>query len=303
MPLFQSHAGFNLTNAKLQLVEVSYREDGFHLENVDEEYFKEYWNTSSKETQILNILQNAYDEITLRNPVTTQNISFTLPNETFKLIEIPTEKALLKDDLTAHLKWELSVLYPTIEKEEFVIQKVGAVESENSVTITVLTALKKYLRLMHNFSVRNNLVLKFVDNAHIASLVTPSFNYPQAKTVVQLYMGENSISVSFCENNQIRLLKIIKTGDTIDLEEKLVNIIDEMSNSFVSVKNIDLFILTGDPFPRQLIPKIEIKYGITFRKLKPFENLKVDSKLRESEFYLTKSNSFSAAAGIAYRLI
>ena len=48
MPGYANHAGFNILDSKLQIVEVNYINDQFRLVNVDEAKFDEVINFESK---------------------------------------------------------------------------------------------------------------------------------------------------------------------------------------------------------------------------------------------------------------
>ena len=67
MNAFENHAGFNISSSRLQMVEVNFKSDQFHLENVDEVYFNEPLDfTHDKETKINSLLQSAYNELLIR---------------------------------------------------------------------------------------------------------------------------------------------------------------------------------------------------------------------------------------------
>jgi Tfp pilus assembly PilM family ATPase len=112
MSLYKNHAGFQISNSKLRLVEVCNKGDIFSLENVDEEFFFDFLNFNDKETKLISILQNAFNEITLRNQLTSNIVSFTLPSNLFTILDIPYDDALTKKDLQEHINWELSLLMP-----------------------------------------------------------------------------------------------------------------------------------------------------------------------------------------------
>ncbi|MEW6703168.1 MAG: hypothetical protein AB1298_10700, partial [Bacteroidota bacterium] len=62
--MFKNHVGINLTESKLQLVEICYKEDSFFLENVDQSVLNEILTPSLAENKIINALQNSFDKIT-----------------------------------------------------------------------------------------------------------------------------------------------------------------------------------------------------------------------------------------------
>ena len=208
MSFFKNHAGFNITGAKLQLVEVDYKESdshaGFFLENVDEEFFTEFWDLSFTETKIINILQNAFNEIILRKPLQTNFISFSLPNNFFKIFQLPVDSKITDLDLREHLKWELTVLYPDCDPENFIIRHTENIDFTNKKIkqAVVFAALKKYLKIVHKFSVRNNLVLKYADNAHVTA-----DTFLQSKSAVSILLDEKIFSLSVLKNKNLQFFK------------------------------------------------------------------------------------------------
>ena len=306
MSFFKNHVGFNITGAKLQLVEVDYKESdtsaepaGFYLENVDEEFFTEFWDSSFTETKIINILQNAFNEITLRKPLQTNFISFSLPNNFFKIFQLPVEAKITDSDLRDHLKWEVSVLYPDYDPESFIIRYIENYNGEDKKVkqAVVLAALKKYLKIVHKFSVRNNLILKYADNAHVA---TDTFLLN--KSAVSILMDEKTFSVSVLKNKNLQFFKTYEINSVTEVPV----ILNEEINLFPVIKSgIDnnQIYMSGDFASESLLNKLGEVTGYKFLLLNPFEKFKISSSLKTSDFISNKSHTFSSAAGMALRLI
>ena len=83
MTFLTNQVGVNLTEDKIQLVEIVKKENKLFLENADEEFFEESIFENTKEAKYIHILQNAFNEIVLRNPLISTKISFTLPTNYF----------------------------------------------------------------------------------------------------------------------------------------------------------------------------------------------------------------------------
>ena len=306
MSFFKNHVGFNITGAKLQLVEVDYKESdtsaepaGFYLENVDEEFFTEFWDSSFTETKIINILQNAFNEITLRKPLQTNFISFSLPNNFFKIFQLPVEAKITDSDLRDHLKWEVSVLYPDYDPESFIIRYIENYNGEDKKVkqAVVLAALKKYLKIVHKFSVRNNLILKYADNAHVA---TDTFLLN--KSAVSILMDEKTFSVSVLKNKNLQFFKTYEINSVTEVPV----ILNEEINLFPVIKSgIDnnQIYMSGDFVSESLLNKLGEVTGYKFLLLNQFEKFKISSSLKTSDFISNKSHTFSSAAGMALRLI
>lgn len=306
MSFFRNHAGFNITGAKLQLVEVDYKESdtsaepaGFYLENVDEEFFTEFWDSNFTETKIINILQNAFNEIVLRKPLQTNFISFSLPNNFFKIFQLPVEAKITDSDLREHLKWEVSVLYPDYDSESFIIRHIENYNGEDKKVkqAVVFAVLKKYLKIVHKFSVRNNLILKFADNAHVAA-----DTFLLNKSAVSILLDEKTFSISVLKNNNLQFFKTYKINSVTEVPA----ILKEEINSFPIIKSgigNNLIYMSGDFVSESLLNKLGEVTGYKFLLLNPFEKLKIPSSLKTSDFINDKSHTFSSAAGMALRLI
>ena len=92
----ENHTGFTLTSAKVQFVEISFKNEKFVLQNIDEVYFDEHLNlTDDKETKITSVLQTAFNELLIKNRFSASSASFTLPVEMFYTVQIPYDNSLL----------------------------------------------------------------------------------------------------------------------------------------------------------------------------------------------------------------
>jgi hypothetical protein len=60
--------------------------------------------------------------------------------------------------------------------------------------------------------------------------------------------------------------------------------------------------ITGESVPDELVNQLTGITGITFISFNPFDKLTTTPKILESILYSQKYNSFSSAAGIAYRI-
>ena len=106
MSVITNQLGLNITEEKLQLVELNYTGNSCYLENIDEEYFEELISSETKEAKFIYILQNAFNEIILRNPINANKVSVSLPLSFFNTFEIPAEQNLTGSDFDEYLEWE-----------------------------------------------------------------------------------------------------------------------------------------------------------------------------------------------------
>ncbi len=163
MAAFENHAGFTITNSKLQVVEVNYKNEQYILENIDEAYFNEQLDfEKDKEAKILSLLQGAFNELLIKKPLSSSSVSFALPLDIFSIIQLPYDNSLLHQDLIEEFKWELSVLFPYLSTKDMVIQyfeidKNYLVDFHSAL---IISTYRRYFMLLYKFCQKNNLNLK-----------------------------------------------------------------------------------------------------------------------------------------------
>ncbi|MCW8849426.1 MAG: hypothetical protein OQJ81_05545, partial [Melioribacteraceae bacterium] len=194
MSILTNQLGLSLSESKIQLVEIVNKENSVYLENVDEEYFEEPIDSDTKEAKFIHILQNAFNEIILRKPVSSSKISVGLPPHYFKAFELPIDKNLTKNDVNEYIKWEISKLFPSY-KSTFSFQKIilNTPNYEQYKKMLVFAIDQNFLKRIHKFCTRNNLKLQFVDNVHIA-VVTLVVENNSAKNILSVFIEDNHIS-------------------------------------------------------------------------------------------------------------
>ncbi len=307
MSLFQNHAGINVTSSKIQLVEVNYKDDCFYLENADEEFFNEFINFGSKETKIISVLQNAFNEIILRKPLNCNSVSFAFPHEFFRIIELPYEETLVKDDLLENIKWELSVLYPETLNEEMLIEPVQIPKNIGTKTakIIIIAAFKRYIKIVHKFCVRNNLNLKYVDNVHTAAnqLIAMEAVSNTDTLTATVFLGEKDFSFSILKNSFPIHFSVNKFKNAADILNKISICREKISEKNIQANDIEKIYVFGDLVSDNFTAQLENLFNISVVRYNPFKRIKISGSLKNGEYISDKNNSFVSAAGIAFRLV
>ncbi len=302
----ENHTGFTLTSAKVQLVEVSFKNEKFILQNIDEAYFDEHLNlTEDKETKITSVLQAAFNELLIRNSLSTGSASFTLPIEMFYTVQIPYDNTLLYQDLLEEIRWELSILFPFVNPKELVIQHIE-IEKNKIVdrnTILVSALRRKYLQMIKYFCDENNLSLKFVDNSHFASerALSSVFNLKDTVTL-SLFVSSNCLSLIFSLEGKPILFKTITYNSATEIPEIILKETSPSETVNINRSLIDSAYISGEDISDSFVSSLNSNTGIEFTRFNPFENINPDPKLLENNNFSQKYNAFSPAAGIAYRL-
>jgi len=306
MPIFHNHVGINLTETKLQLVEISYKQNSFYLENVDQKIFKEQFVPTLPENKMISILQDSFEKIINKKSVNSNFISFCLPNNFFKIIELPFDNALTKKDLQEQLKWELSILFPDDLEDKYFIQnvEVNKTSLRKEFKTLIFAIEKRFVKTLNKFCKENNLELKFVDNSHLAS---NAFLHLDKRTsndsiILSLYIDQVQSSIAALEGHNPFYFKIIDEISN-EFSEELSKVITELSVFGVNRKNIGSVILNGLNVTSEFEKSISAVLKLPIIKINPFERLKIDEQIKNNPLFLSQYNSFTAATGIAIRIV
>ena len=301
------HAGLNVSGTKLQLVEVLGSPDGVRLDNLNEVVFAEPIDfKSDNETKILAQLQAAFDEFRLRKPVKSRTLSFSLPLEMFYISQLPFDNTLLHRDNMEEFKWEFSVMYPFLIPEELILQYL---EVEKNMIFTKNTALvyaieRKYLKMLEKFCEQNDLKLGYIDNAHLASerALALSNSFIKQGLRLSIYVANKKLSIILSLDGKTISQKVHNLGNQNNIREIIEDELSPTQSKNIMKGLIQAAYITGENVPDALVKQLTEQTGIDFISFNPFDKLTTTPKILESTLYSQKYNSFSSAAGIAYRI-
>ena len=303
----ENHAGINLSSTKLQIVEINFENEKYHLANVDEAYFSEPLNLSKdKETKIAALVQAAYNELLIKKPLKSSSVSFTLPFELFYTMQVPFDNTLLYQDLIEEFRWEFSILYPFLNVKELAIQYIEVEKNDfipyNSAIVLALP--RKYILFLQKFCVENNLQLRFIDNIHLASERALSLSdlFSKRGLILSVYFNNKFLSIIYSFDGKPVYLKVIPLNDAGEIPAHLLNEINGKENFKINRNFIQSAFITGEDISNTIIESLTKALGINFASFNPFEKITPQQKLFENKYFTDRYFSFSASAGIAYRL-
>jgi len=302
------HAGLSLSNLKLQMVEMAKKSNHFSLENVDEVYFNDPLDLANdKETKIMSVLQNAYNELLLKKTINSTNVSFTLPANLFYVLQIPYEPRLLYSDQVEEFRKQISIAYPFLSSSNLVVRffTTGTNSFLKTETAVIVALERKYLVLINAFCKNNNLTLKYIDNVHLASekALFAIHAYDTAELTMSLYIANEYFSLIFSLKGKpiyYKLVPLVKFSEVVDfLRDEIIknDLIERLSSNLIKTAYI-----TGDGVSQTIADKLQNEVGIKFKLFNPFESISPNAKLLSNNNYSSKFNSFSPSAGISYRL-
>jgi Tfp pilus assembly PilM family ATPase len=301
------HSGINLSSNKLQLVEIFGAPEEVRLENLNEVEFKEPLNFKlDKESKILIELQAAFDQIRLQKPIRSVTISFSIPLELFYITQLPYDNTLLHRDILEEFKWEFSVLYPFIPPDEISLQYL---EVERNMVFTKNTAIvygieRKYLQILQKFCEQNNLKLGYIDNAHLSSerALALSDSFIKQGLRLSAFITDESLSNILSLDGKTIAQKVYTIQSKNDIRQLIEQDITPSKTRNIMKGLVQAGYIAGDDLDESFIQNLSNKIGISFIAFNPFDKLTPHKKIKESTLYSKKYNSFSAAAGIAYRI-
>lgn len=304
MSLNHHHAGLNISGNKLQLVEVVHKNDGLYLENVDEEWLSQ--NIKANDPEFISILQNAFNQIILRKSLICRDISITLPFDFFNIAKIPYEPTLIKEDLLSHFKWELSVLFPPASPSDFLVQHIEIDKSEliKKDEALLIATKKSIIKQLHGFATKNNLNLKYVDNAHIAcNPFIANDNKDFNKGVYSsFYLDTSTFSVLVTDSGIPVYFNNIPKGKDPSFSITVAKEFSKMKKNGIDTNTISKFYYCGILQNDVAIEEIEREFGIRLNKINPFNSFKMNESSDFTKFHSEGNFAYSPATGIALRM-
>lgn len=291
----------------MQLVEIFSAPDEVRLDNINEAVFKEPVNFKlDTDSKILTQLQVAFDQIRQQKPIRSTTISFSLPLNLFYITQLPYDNTLLHRDILEELKWEFSILYPFIPPDEISIQYL---EVERNMVFTKNTAIvygieRKYLKTLQTFCEQNNLKLGYIDNAHLASerALALSDTFIKQGLRLSVFVAKESLSNILTLDGKIIAQKVYELKSQNDIRQLIEQDITPSKSRNIMKGLVQAGYITGDDISDEFIQTLSKKVGINFIDFSPFDKLTPLNKIKENPLYKQKFNSFSAAAGITFRI-
>jgi Tfp pilus assembly PilM family ATPase len=301
---FQRCVGINLTASKLQFVEIEKESDQLKVFNLGQTFISPpIVYDVQDDTLIQQQLQTSFDELKIRNPISSNNASFTLPPELFITIQLPYEANLTQKEIREEYNWEISQLFPFISVEELAIKFYeldgSFLPGKNNALVVALN--KNFLVLIKNFCLKNNLTPKLVDNASITanSFINNFLESNKKSATINIFNSKNSITLFINISSKPAYVKVFpKQADYIN---KLIGEISRDNFREVVNNTLKSAILSGEELDGDLLAEIGRGTELVFEKFNPFEVIKFKPELRNAEITSDQFSSFTSAIGIASR--
>jgi Tfp pilus assembly PilM family ATPase len=295
--------GFSFTNVKLQITEIGARQNLVSLSRIDEVYFNEEIDfEKDKETKISSLLQAAYEELSIKNSITSNAASFCLPQDLFVTARLPIVESLLHSDLLEEFRWNLSIIYPYLNWNDYVIDyhEVDGKYFASSDIAIVFALNRKYIKIIHDFCARNNLKLKFIDHCHFASNNILIMNSTREKNDhLSIYISHKILSILISYNAKPVYYEDIPITNVNEVRSIIKGKLHELNQKQFNFTEAYLF---GDSTSNAIVKSLTETTGINFNLVNPFTLLKADTSLMTNKYYTETNHFFSPATGVAARI-
>ena len=296
--------GINITASRFQFVEIEKESDQLLITKLGQTFITPSIKFEEKsETELQAQLQTAFDEINIQNPINSSIISFTLPPELFITIQLPYDNNLTQSEITEEFRWEISQLFPFLASEELAIKYYDLCKDilpgNNNALVVALN--KKYLLLLKNFCVKNNLNPRLVDNASIAAnSFINSYSPAHHLASVNIYNSKSSITLFINVSSKPAYVKVFqKTGN--DFPDSIIKILSEEKIKSLLSKSMNYAFFSGDDTGTDLQSELGLERGLEFNKFNPFEIVKFKSDVHSAGIPSEQYSTLTAATGIAAR--
>jgi Tfp pilus assembly PilM family ATPase len=298
-----STIGFAFTNVKLQVTEISAVQNQFKVSRIDEVYFNEEIDfAKDKETKITSLLQAAIEELSINNSITSNSASFSLPQELFVTARLLFEESLLHSDLLEQFRWNLSIMYPYLNWNDYVINYYevdGKYFASGDIAI-VFALNRKYIKIINDFCSRNNLKLKFMDHCHLSSSNILNMNVlNKTDNHFSIYIAQKMLSVLVSVEGKIIYYEDFPIKSVHEVLSVVKDKVIELNQWHLIFTGAFLF---GDTTSGIIAKALTEATGISFNLVNPFSQLKVDANLMTDKYYTETNHFFSPSAGVATRI-
>lgn len=301
---FQRCAGINVTTSRLQFVEVEKETDQLFITNFGRTFISPSINFEEQlEIVLPTQLQTAFDEINIKNPISSKNVSFTLPPELFITIQLPYDNKLTQTEITEELRWEISQLFPFLPSEELAIKFYEIWENilPGDSNALVVALNKKYLLLLKNLCTKNNLTPRLVDNASVTANGFINNYFPEHNSItVNIYNSKNTITIFLNVSSKLAYVKVLQKTDN-DLINSIAKEFSLEKLQGLINKPSKYAFLFGDDISAELLSEIRLATKLDFVKFNPFEIIRLKSNLHNSGISAEQYSTLTAATGIASR--
>lgn len=301
----QSCAGISLTSSKLQFIEIEKESDLLQVVNCGQTFFSPQIDFELQdESIVLDQLQSAFDEIKIRHPIKSNNISFALPPEFFITQQLPYDSNLNQSEIKDEYMWELSEMFPHISINDLALKfyELDNTLLQGSNNALVVALNKKYLLMIKQFCQANKLNPKLVDNSSIAANTFLNKEFLNDVNVVRIniFDSKNMITVFINVSSKPAFVKTFGKDKKDYVIKMLSELSDDKIKSTLQNSRCEAIISGEEPDP-ELVYQLAKIIGSELKKLNPFEIIKFKNESSNNSVLADDFTMFTSVVGIASR--
>ena len=159
------------------------------------------------------------------------------------------------------------------------------------------------MRQLHEFSVRHNLAVRYVDNAHVSSqLLLKRKSFGEAELILFLFLEKNRLSFGIEIGGKMILFRIINFDDLDSLPDLFRSEMSQVKDLNPLFTNISRVFVCGEKEIEEIAERLFDDMNIDYETLNPFKNIPALEKVKP-EIINEKYSTFCAPAGIVFRPI
>jgi hypothetical protein len=176
----------------------------------------------------------------------------------------------------------------------------------NTKNIALVIAIeKKHIKHITDFCLKNNLHLRYIDSALVATnrLFNSIRDLASKGLVLNILYSKNTFSIALNRNGKPSYVRLFSLSRNDKVPDILAN---ELSTAIFKQVKPELqseAYISGEEISAELISQLRIVSGLNFKQLNPFSSVAVKSNLENRRLIDEKYSSFTSAAGMAFRLI
>lgn len=301
----QSYAVVNINASRLQFFELEKISDQICISNIGQTFLSPSINFDEQvEDIIVPQIQNAFDEIKIRNGFKSRLVSFTLPPELFFTIQLPYDANLTQKEIREEFNWEISQLFPFIQVDDLAMKFYELdnkfLPGKNNALVVALP--KKFLVLIKRFCSINAIQPRLVDNASISanSFINSVLNGIEGSICVNIYNSKNTMTLFINNSSKPAFVKVFHKNNG----EVISSIINEIQhNRFIKILNQQPLTATisGEDIGSEFLEQLEQELKTKFKIFNPFDFIQLKAGDANQEIPQDYLSSFTPAAGIALR--
>lgn len=301
----QSCAGISLTSSKLQFIEIEKEADLFQVVNCGQTFFSPQINFELQDESIIrDQLQSAFDEIKIRHPISSENISFVLPPELFITHQLPYDSNLNHNEIRDEYMWELSELFPHISVNDLALKFYELdntlLPGRNNALVVALN--KKYLLMIKQFCQANKLNPKLVDNSSIAAntFLNTKFLNNINPVRINIFDSKNMITMFINVSSKPAFVKTFSKHKKDYVSKMVRELSDDKIKNTLQNSRFEA-IVSGEEPELEIVYELEKVVGSNLKKLNPFEVIKFKDGIHNNSLLTDNPSLFTSVVGIASR--